>query len=515
MKLVIPNMIPEIDKYASDILNIPSAELIARSGRAIARAIRARIPKGKILVFLVGKGNNGADGIAAAIELLSDFSVTVALMFEDGQRSEEGTSLLERLESLGSAPVKYEDMAHTLERLKTADCIVDAVFGTGYNGRLPEHIIEALRIANENKNAFKVAVDVPLGVDAESGRVEENALKADLTVILSYIKVGLVSYPAREYVGEIVSDTIGLPDDEISKAFRFKYCLTDEKWARDNLPERPKNSNKGTFGSALIITGSNKYRGAAHLSLEAALRGGVGRVGFVGTPELSRELRAKFPEVIYHELNTESPTDEDIEEIKRLSRLYSVTLVGSGSSPTPALQRIVKALLLTEGTPLILDADAINVLADEEGRALIKAARRSTTLTPHPLEFARLLGLPVAKVQSDRLALAESFAEKYECTIVLKGAATVTAGADMTYINTSATSALAKAGSGDVLAGLVAALAAQMPEVSAAAALAVKLHSLAAERLEQTLSPFGVTPSDIGKEFSALVSETRCAPCIS
>ena len=512
MKLATSKMISMIDKYSKDELGIPIKELMDKSGEAVAKAIREIAPKNKPVVILAGKGNNGGDGYAAALKIMNDYEVTVYDIFGKGQKNEEGKAFLEKYVANGGKKVNFAPTEDILTYIKNAGCIVDAVFGTGFQGEMPEEIRPLAITIRESVEAKKIAVDVPLGINADNGSVSEFAISVDITVELSFIKPGIISYPARSYVGKVMYDDIGLPRDKIVENFSFRYHMIDEEWIKRNLLPREENSNKGSFGKLLMITGSRKYRGAAHLSLEAGLRGGVGLVTFVGAHELISDLSLKYPEAIYKEIDIENISEGELEAIVKLSSAHTATLVGSGSDNTDGLLALTLGLLASEGGTLILDADAINALASigEDGVRAIREAKREVILTPHPLEFARLIGTDVASVQLSRLAKAEKFAEENSCTLVLKGAGTIITNGREVYINTAGSSALAKAGSGDVLAGFMGAFTAQKKSTSEkSAAIAVYYHATAGDSLAAEYSAYGVTPSDLPKEIARQLSVSK------
>ena len=510
MKLVKPELIQKIDKYAQETLKIPAKELMQRSALAIADAVFQRVKKGSRIAILAGKGNNGGDGYAAALILSKDFSVTVYDVFSAGQRSEEGKYYLAEWNKIGQT-VNYGDLEKINSDIKNSDVIIDAVFGTGFlRDNVPNEVIKLSEII-KNSDAYKISVDLPLGVDGEYGCVFDYAPHFDITVALSFVKRGMVSYPAKEYVGEIFYSDLALPTEQISEKFEINDLYVDALWAKDILPRRADNSNKGSFGKLLIIAGSKKYRGAAHLAIEAALRSGVGIVSFLGSEKLVSELIMKFPEVIYEESREISEyTEEDIIHAVEISKRYSAILIGPGSDNTAGLRNLVLALLKTEGAPLIIDADAINAIASlgKEGLDAIRNSKREVALTPHPLEFSRLTGISVEEIQKNRIFYAEKLSKDLGAVVILKGAATVIS-ADRIYINSKGSSALAKGGSGDVLAGLFASFAAQKSlRLSDAAALAVYLHSLAGDLISESLSDFGVTPSDLPKRIAKIIKET-------
>ncbi len=511
MKLAVSSQISQIDAYCAEVLGIPTRELMKKSGHAVAKVIRDRA-KGERVVILSGKGNNGGDGYAAACEIINEYSVTVFDIFSEGQKTAEGKYFYSLFESLGGDIRKFDSSKETLDFIKSSSVIVDAIFGTGFEGEVPEQLRPLAIAIRESVSSQKIAVDVPLGVNADNGCVSDFVINVDATVELSLIKPGILSYPARSYVGEIVYDDLGIPLDKIYEKFPMNYNAFSREDLYCALPERGMNTHKGSFGKLLMIVGSEKYRGAAHLSAEAALRGGVGLVTYAGIKSLCSELSCKYPEIIYKEIPPmDDLKNEDVEHLERLSLAHSATLIGSGSSNTKGLFNLVLALLKCDtGAPLILDADAINALAEnpEEGRAALMTAARPIVLTPHPLEFARLCGLSVPFVQQNRLSVAKSFSDENKVTLILKGAGTVIACDGEVYINTSGSSALAKAGSGDVLAGLLSALAAQ-PAFSLveAAYVSVSLHSVAGDRLAKAFSSYGVTPSDLPKEIAMLISD--------
>ena len=505
MKLVTSSQISEIDAYAKNELGIPMQELICRAGRAVANAVRERIPAGGRVIILAGRGNNGADGYATAIELMDTYSVVVYDVLQAGQKTDVGRSFVDRYISLGGELLPLTEEEEARMDLGSADCIVDAIFGTGLRGEIPENLRRLAKAVKAAVGVQKIAVDVPLGVNADDGSVTEDAIYVGATVELSFIKVGILSYPARSFVGDIILDDLSLPIGKLEENLSFPNRLIEKNWVEQNLPSREKNSHKGTFGSLMMITGSETYRGAAALSVESALRGGVGLIRYYGTGSLCEELVQKFPEVIYEK--TDAPEDMDEEKILQLteaSAKHRVTLVGCGSGQSKGLGRLILSLFKAEGGPLVLDADAINSLAleGEKGREALREAKRPVILTPHPMEFCRLSGLGISTVQKHRMESARAFAKDTGCILVLKGAGTLVTDGEELYINHTGSSALAKAGSGDVLAGFLASLAASGASPIVAAALAPYFHGRAADTLAKEFSSFGVIPSDLPKQIA-------------
>ncbi len=509
MKLAVSKMISEIDSFSAEKLGLSVKALMEKSGQAVADTVRARVKAGASVIVLAGKGNNGGDGYAAAVSLMTEYNLTVIDVFAKGQKTEAGKYFLSLYKEQGGRILNYEPTEKIHNEIKASACVIDAVFGTGFVGEMPETIRPLAITVREAVGTHKIAIDVPLGINPDDGSVSDFAIRVEATVALSFIKPGIISYPARAFVGEIIYDSLGLPAEEIDKSFDFKYHMVDFDFASKLLPQRDNNSNKGSFGKLLMITGSGKYRGAAHLSAEAALRSGVGLVTFAGASELAHELSLKYPEIIYKTVSgIDTLSEEEEKELCSLSGKHTATLIGSGSDNTAGLLRLVLRLLDTEGTTLILDADAINALADagQKGIEAIKNAKRKVVLTPHPLEFARLTGDDVASVQLHRLEKAEKFALKCGQTVVLKGASTIITDGKTVYINSSGTSALAKAGSGDVLAGVIGAMCAQKATSDVlASALSAYVHGAAGDALSKEFSSYGVTPSDLPKRIAAVL----------
>ena len=509
MKLAKSSQIKIIDNYAINTLGIPAEELMGRSGRATADAVRSYAESGKNVLILAGKGNNGGDGYAAACLLQNEYSVKIIDIFSAGQKTAEGKFYLEKYLSLGGKITNGNELEIIKSLIDSADVIIDAIFGTGFLGNPPESLAPLANAVNSS-SAIKIAVDVPLGINADNGSVNDIHIKADATVALSYMKPGLLSYPAKDYCGKIIHDTIGLPLDKIEEAIPFTNYLFDFAKAIRVLPKRAENTSKGSFGKTLLITGSKEYPGAGLLALESALRGGAGYVTQVIEKELYDTYLLKFPEALYQP-NLIVDGEYDIEKICALSAKNSATLIGSGSHQGASLRSLTEALIKTEGGPLVIDASAINSLAEHSSPEIFKKAKRPVILTPHPLEFSRISGFTVKEIQSNRIASAKNFAREFGIILLLKGAATIITDGDRLYINSSGSSALAKAGSGDVLAGLLASILSYHNDPLGATAIAAYIHGAAGDSLAEASSTFSVTPSDLPIEIAKALGKIENA----
>jgi NAD(P)H-hydrate epimerase len=285
--------------------------------------------------------------------------------------------------------------------------------------------------------------------------------------------------------------------------------IIDETYAKLVLPKRAADGNKGSFGKALLLVGSEKYRGAPQLVTEAALRGGAGYVTLASEKTVTDSVLSVFPEALFSTIPPFCALgDSDIESICALDGKNSATVIGSGASVSDGLRKLTLALLCRGNSPLVVDADAINALSlDREAsvRALTEASR-TVVLTPHPLEFSRITGIPVEEINASREAAAEDFAKRTGCIVLLKGKGSVITDGRTTLVNSSGSSALAKAGSGDTLAGLLVSLLASGESPLKMTALAAYVHGAAGDTLAEEFSSFGVTPSDLPRRMASILA---------
>lgn len=494
MLSLFPEHISIIDARAKTHLGLDEETLIRRAGDVVAAEVAKRTAPSSVLVFC-GTGNNGADGYAAALSLAArGYAVRCVDVFGQGQRSEGGKSVLASYRKCLGEPLSLA--AGLAEQ---AEIFVDAILGSGARAEEPSGVLLSVLDCFDATDAFKVAVDVPLGVDAAYGRVARRHLSVHLTVMLSFAKTGLLSYPAREACGELVRCGLGIDLPCLAEGLGA-HLIADDEYVKNTLPKREKNTHKGCFGQVALVAGSEKYRGAALLASEAAARCGAGLVSLYSEESVLSFVGRKRPELLFTAVPSSSAwTEEDT--VALASRLdgASAVLVGSGCDRAKGILDLTLRLLCTEGAPLVLDADALNLLAslEDRGRACLKDARRPVCITPHPAEFARLLGTTAGAVQKDRMALAKAYACETGVCLLLKGAGTVITDGEQVSVNPSGSSALAKGGSGDVLAGAVTAFLAGGVLPLDALRLGAYLHGKAGEALAEDRSDYGVLPSEL------------------
>ena len=481
MKTVLdPQQMKAVERIAIQEIGIPSLVLMERAAYACAMELKARFP-GKPSVLVCGTGNNGADGLALArILKLWDWQTTFYVVGEQGRATEEWALQYGLCKKLNVPEV---------QKTEDADIIVDAIFGIGLSRSLSGQFLDAVRVMNA-KTGFKLAVDVPSGIACSTGAVMGEAFLADLTVTFQFEKAGQLLYPGRAYCGELVCADIGIPA-------RFNGLLPAMRFEPKDLAElkdRPQNSNKGTFGRVLVVAGSANMCGAAYLSSLAAYRTGAGLVE-VFTPWENRvPLQETLPEAILNCYDTENYDETQL--IHAMERADSVVL-GPGLSTREYAAALVQTVLSNCSKPLIIDADAINIIAAHP--SMLSGLPQNVILTPHVKEFSRLTGMTVDQIKADPISAAGSFSKVHNVVLVLKDAATVIADPEgHLCINTSGCSGMATGGSGDVLAGLIGARCAyNKTDMFQNAALCVYLHGLAGQAAAEDKGENAMLASDI------------------
>ncbi len=494
------------------------AELMETAGRAVALAVGESLggAAARRIVVLVGPGNPGGDGLVAARYLYDSGAEVFAYLFRPRASQDANYQALTArdIELVGAG--EPSGASRLAEALGRADAVVDAVFGIGRLRPLEGAFAAALgqvRGISEKRGerrALLFAVDLPAGIDADSGAADANACPADVTLALGYSKVGLHTLPGSAYAGRIEVLDIGLPAVD-AEAVSTELLTPD--WARANLPARPLDSNKGTFGRVLIVAGSLSFSGAAALSAMGALRAGAGLVTLASVPAVRSAVAALVPEITHLVLAEE---DGGIaasagDAIVRALPASDSLLIGPGLGLAPGTQAVVRAVLSAPPVrqrPVVVDADGLNTLA--RARAWWEGLPERVVLTPHPGELARLSGESIAEVQSARLEAARRYAVRWRQTLVLKGAHSIIAGADgRTLVSPFATPALATAGTGDVLAGANAGLLAQGLDPLEAAGLGVYLHAAAAEEYGEVYGEAGLIASEVAPAIARVAARLR------
>lgn len=494
-KLLTASQMKQCDKTASLTYKIPPLVLMERAALETVKILLANYGSDISVGIVAGCGNNGGDGIAAA-RILKEYGVYAAVhLIGDRQKcSPETNCQLETAKKL-QIPV-YQGFTEDA----SYDVLVDALFGIGLTRRIEGVYYEVIQAINAS-GAKVVAIDIPSGIHSDSGRVMGTAVRADITVTYAYRKLGHILYPGAEYAGKVFCVPIGIPAEALEEAADsvITYGRQDLQ-----LPQRKKNGNKGSFGKVLLVAGSKTMGGACSLSAQSAFRIGAGMVR-VFTAKENRELLLKtIPEVMVDTYDDEKKgilTEEEKAILQKGMQWADVIAVGPGLSVSEKAASIAEAVLQTCDKPLVLDADALNILSKKQEllQQLENAdGRRDIVVTPHLGEFARLTGTSVSELSEDILGCCRAFVKKYDVTLVCKDARTLVAKQNHnTYVNTSGNDGMATAGSGDVLTGIIAGLMAQGMEGCKAAALGVYVHGLAGDDARNRTSEYFLMAQDI------------------
>ncbi|MHB8197070.1 MAG: NAD(P)H-hydrate dehydratase [Vulcanimicrobiaceae bacterium] len=476
--------------------------LMRTAGVRIAQRIAARVASGRIVAF-AGPGNNGGDAFAALAELPGSYERIVYAM-----------PATRRSRAAGAAQRRALDAGVILRDLPAGDAaadlaceqaalLLDALVGTGARLPLPQSFHPAIR-AMARRQKITLAVDIPSGVDADSGAIAEPCVRADETVTLGALKPGLLLDPARSYVGSLWLADIGM-EDELAAVEDAHFCADDDDAFLDRLPVRKPTADKRAAGATLILAGSTQFPGAAILAARAAARAGAGYVTVATPAGAAPALRAQLIEQVVVTLGEEADPESLASEILELTRRGGSLAIGPGLDLNERTGVLVRSLIARAKLPMVIDASALFHLAKHLD--ILKEAR--CVLTPHAGEFARLSGEGTL-AEADRTRRLRAFVERTGAVTLLKGRATLVDDARYVYINTTGTDALATAGSGDVLTGVTAALLAQGLSPFDAACTAAYWHGLAGQ-FAASRRPVGVVASDLLEALGAALPVRRAS----
>ncbi len=477
MKLYTAEEMSRADKGAQK-LGIPGGVLMERAGAEMARvALEAYAPRRALVV--AGGGNNGGDGFVVARELHRAGVEVAVLPTKVGYEGDPGTNF-EILRYLGVRFVRSDELEAELSQ---SDLIIDALLGTGFSGEVREK--EARLIESMNESPAPIfAVDVPSGVDGATGEVHGAAVRADVTICAHAAKVGCVVSPGREHAGEVVAVDIGIPPEaEVEPSLVW----TDAQSLRGKIPRTAGPTHKYSAGALLVVAGSRRTTGAPQLVVRGAERTGCGIVFLATSQSSAPSVDLELTEALVHSV----PEDEEgyvtsaaLEQILELAERTSALAVGPGMGTRDEGRRLVEGILREVETPVLLDADAITNLA---GTDALTNRDIPTVITPHAGELGRLLGAGAKEVSASRLRSAREAAEGHGCCVLLKGSDTLVAGGGKVAVNSTGNVALATAGTGDVLSGVIGALLSRGMDAYEAARAGAWAHGRAAELwLEET-----------------------------
>ena len=494
----------KIDKTAILQYKIPSLTLMENAGEGVVSFLLSKFPliKSSNVAVICGKGNNGGDGFVIS-RLLKKKGVNVSTFILTSKAAPEGDAAknLNKLLKTGSKVTEVADLA-AVEKFKDevrgADIIIDAILGTGFEGRVSLIFGKVIDIINSLEKTAVVSVDVPSGLNSDNGQISGPCVRADHTVALGLPKLGLLLSPGINFTGELVIKDIGIPEEVVkAENINLNYVLTGD--IKLFFRKRTLDCNKGMKGKVLVVGGSVGLTGAPCLTAEGALRTGSGVVTVACAKGLNDILEVKLTEVMTVPLPQNLDRSLSLKAASVLAGLmeqYDVLALGPGLGKNRDTGLLVSALIRKVKKPIVLDADGLNFISKNPD--ILKEKRGALVVTPHPGEMSRLLGCSIEMVQNYRVEASLKFAKKYGVITLLKGARTVVAFPNgNVYINSTGNPGMATAGAGDVLTGIIASMIGQGIEPGTAAVYGAFIHGLAGDLAKEDKGEHGLIASDI------------------
>lgn len=521
MRVVSAEQMRQIEERAIHHYGIPSLLLMENAAWAVVEEIRRCLPKeeanlsGRKAVILVGKGNNGGDGLAVARHLVFQGMDVTAFLFAGFKELKGDAALNLRLFQGMSGKcftIEGENQRRlTRLALAQADVVVDALYGIGLRGAMPSLIEEYVEDVNCSPG-WVISIDVPSGVEANTGKVYRTAIRAQTTVTFGLPKWGLFLGEGPEYSGRVVVDPISIPESYTDDEGISTFVLTDDD-ARNMLPVRRLKGHKGTHGKGILVAGSKGMSGAAVLAGRGALRSGIGLLQIVTPNGIAKDVDASVTEAT----TWSAPGDDYLNEeawqvILKQSEKAQALAVGPGLSQNTQFITVLEKIMRNISCPVVLDADALNLVGLEPG-LLSSRGLGPLILTPHPGEMARLCQCSVEDIERNRLEIAVAKAVEWEAVVVLKGSVTIIAAPDgRAFFNPTGNPGLGTGGTGDVLTGSILAWLAQGVNPLEAACLGVYLHGKSADDLAAEYGWLGYTALEVADRLPKIRRELELKP---
>lgn len=477
-------------------------DMMNRAGFACAvETEKAFLTLNEKVTVICGKGKNGGDGFVAA-EYLNAKGYDVKVVLACGKPvADDAITMFGRMNGI-TVIDRQTEREESDKAISRADVIIDSVFGFGFKGE-PDSVTAELFAAVNASKAKKVAIDLPSGAECDTGKVNGECIKADLTIAISCRKPAHVLKPSASYCGKVKTVDIGLDADAVQEEF---FVLSKKN--KPALSARNPLSHKGDYGKLLSISGSKKYPGAAYFAASGAVRIGTGLVTCAFPDSAYAAIASKLNEPIMMPL----PCCEDgflargaLDALLPAAEKSDCVLFGCGTGQTLGTASVAEELLKQTKCPVVIDADGINLISANIN--MLETVRERAIITPHPGEMARLLRLSIEQVESNRILLTKAVAKQFGITVVLKGANTVVSDGEHTYINRTGNAGMARGGCGDLLAGMIAGLVAQGYDLMQASVMGVYIHGAAGDLAAARFSQAGMTPTDMIKLLPSLLSD--------
>jgi len=511
MKIATAQQIKNIDRRAIKEFGIPGTVLMENAASVVMAEMERFFDglAGVRVGIICGKGNNGGDGLALARRLsIRGVAVRVALLAPFSAVSGEAKVNLSILRKTDVQITQNASARSLPDIIAWSDILVDAMLGVGLSSPLKGLFLQAVDMINTAGKPV-VAIDIPTGINADTGSIMGAAIMADLTVTMALLKRGLVLLPGAQYAGDVRVADIGIPSEVVDKE-KINTALLNRGYAWGMISPRELDTHKGDFGHLMLIAGSPGKAGAAIMAARSALRTGAGLVSVAAPNGLVQIVQSQIVEAMC------IPSAESIEgtlglgseeELLKAVVGMSACAIGPGLSTHYETVQVVRNLIQQLTVPMVIDADGLNAIAGYVD--ILKRAKAPVILTPHPGEMGRLMGISSAEVQKDRITVASEFAAKYKVILVLKGAGTVVACPDgTTFINSTGNPGMATGGTGDALTGMIGGLLAQGYSAKQAACLGVYLHGLAGDLAAKEKGEMGMIAGDLIEKIPDAIKKT-------
>ncbi|BDG46971.1 bifunctional NAD(P)H-hydrate repair enzyme Nnr [Parageobacillus sp. KH3-4] len=494
-----------IDRDTIENIGISDDSLMENAGQALFHVLKERISRSARVAVLSGTGNNGGDGFVVA-RMLKSYGYDVDLWIIPPKEKIKGAAkaALNVYERSGYDIKEYAGNERIFAtQILYYDVIIDALLGIGIQGGVRSPYKEIIEMVNRS-NAAVYAIDIPSGTPADGGEVE-TAVRADVTITIQCPKLGAYTFPTADYYGELAVVDIGIPPLVVERNAAARLIWEEEDVVR-TLPERKRSSHKGTYGKLLVVGGSRQMTGAITLTAKAALRSGAGLLTMAVPDDIYSVVANRVPEAMYYPCPSRDGSFSGAIDVSTLD--IDAIALGPGMGRTDGARQLVRALL-QQPAPIVIDADALFFW--NEYASLVRERKDVTVVTPHPGEMARMLGLSIDDIESDRFGLSKQLATEYGIYVVLKGPYTIVTTPDGSqYVNTTGNPAMAKGGSGDVLTGIIAAFLMQHHSMQEAVSNAVWVHGKAADMLvEDGHSQWDVLAGDLIDGISSVLSHLQ------
>ncbi|SHH57839.1 bifunctional ADP-dependent NAD(P)H-hydrate dehydratase/NAD(P)H-hydrate epimerase [Clostridium grantii] len=495
MILLKSDRIKQIDKYCINKIGIPGIVLMENAALKVLKNIEEKF---KSFIVVCGVGNNGGDGFVVARHLLIQGKKVKVFIVGDitkmGNDCVTNFKIMKKLESNMMSINNSSDLKVLRDAIEENSLVIDAIFGTGLNRNVEGICNDVISTINsQSKNT--ISIDIPSGLNCDSGLVMGNAIRATKTITFQVMKTGFINYGAKAYTGNVVVENIGIPDFVI-KEFTEDQYITCDRYIKKYLVKRNEYSHKGDFGKVFIIAGSKGYTGAAYITTEAAVRCGSGLVTLCCHEDIQGILSSKLVEAMTLTLTNNLKIEENIEKA-------DVIALGTGLGDNIESKVLTNRIIKSSSKPMVIDADGINVLVDNLDILLEKKA--PIVLTPHPGEFSRISGYSIEEITLNRISIAKEFANKYNIVLLLKGYNTIVTDGEKVYVNPTGNSAMASGGMGDCLTGIIASLIGQKIPPFEATYIAAYIHGYCGEKLSKEM--FSVNAEHILKELPYVMKE--------